>query len=149
MPPRGPDNTSEGVDGIMADGRKDPWVLGAGVLHRKPLLIHIVWLVESPFRLLDALSQEIGNTPSLTLVTNYWSILSRWREDMAFDAFVKDYHSHRQRHPHHHVVLIANDSMEQRFIAVHGIETTLFQQSGFLHAGKKPNVGKRSSTLYT
>lgn len=106
---------------------------GIGVLNRKPLLIHIIWFYDSPFPFIEALSLALGATPALLLVGNYWSILSRWKNDYYFAAFWEDYRLHRRRYPQHRIVLLANDATEEQFLRAFDMGAVLFQQNGFMH----------------
>ena len=111
---------------------------GMGVLHPNPLVLHLIFLWESPFQFVEALSLALGNTPAIVLVANYWSVLSRWHSDLCFSAYLNDYRRHRSRYPQHQVILLANDALEQKFIESHGIDTALFQHNGFMHAYQMP-----------
>lgn len=126
---------------------------GIGILNRKPLLLHIWFGLRSPFPLIEALSRGLGTTPVLVLVSNLWSILSRWRNEWggesSFESYLQDYRAHRQRYPNHSVVLMANDATEQEFLDAHGIEAVLFQHNGLMHPYEMPRVAAQEfDTVY-
>lgn len=129
----------------MAESDNTFMVHGIGVLNRKPLLVHIIYAEESPFPFIEAFSRELGATPALVFVTNYWSILGRSKienceNSFSFAAYLRDYRAHRQRHPNHSVVLMANDATEWQFLHAHGIDAVHFQQSGLMHPYEMPPV---------
>lgn len=112
---------------------------GIGVLNRRPLIIHLIFGIGPPFSLIEALSLAVGRTPMLVLLTNFWSMLSRWKTlNLSWAVFLQDYQIHKQRYPHHPVVLLANDELEQRFLAAFGVEAVVFQHNGLLHAYEMP-----------
>jgi glycosyltransferase involved in cell wall biosynthesis len=113
-------------------------VRGCGVLNRSPLVLHIWFFLESPFPFIEAMSDELSNTPALIFVTNAWSILSRWKDDIGFTSYLQDYRAHHRRYPNHPVVLMANDAMESRFLHAYGMDAVLFQQNGFMNMDEQP-----------
>lgn len=111
---------------------------GAGVLNGAPLVIHCCWWNDSPYVAIEALSGRLRDTPCVVLVSNAWSLLSRYKDCSEFVDVVAAYKAHKVRYPQHAVIFLANDPLEKFMLDWQGVECVVFQHNGFYHPDSMP-----------
>jgi hypothetical protein len=127
-----------------AGSASDPIISGCGIMNANPLILHAWWWETSPFPSIEALSRRLMTTPLVLLISNAWSLLSRFTDGPEFMDFVKAYAAHKSSFPNHRIVFLANDALERRMLQWQGVEAVVFQHNGFYPRGRLQDIRRRS-----
>jgi glycosyltransferase involved in cell wall biosynthesis len=79
----------------------------------------------------------------VVLVSNAWSLVSRYKDCSELVDVAADSREHRHSFPQHRVVFLANDIVEQRLLHWQGLDATVFQHNGFYHRDAMPVLERR------